>query len=433
MPSKSLIISIVGVAIIVTTALFFLKDGVLRTGKSTEDRARQSAGSEVDSREKLEALAYLGFVPDDPDPEKRGVSFHDPARSSKGINLYIPSGYRANLIDMEGDVLHTWTAPEEYANGWIMPELSENGDLFVIDGVGGGAERVLLKLDWDSRPQWISTFQHHHDISLAENGDIYTPTKARREITHQSRTLPLLDNSITILTPDGKIKKHISLYDLMGSILNENLLDEAVAKLAGWERTDAEKYAAIVKDGFDLFHTNTIELLPGDIGVANKGDLLICMRYRNLIAIIDAETEKVLWLWGPGEVDWPHHPSVLSNGNIMIFDNGAHREYSRLIEVDPNTRKIVWEYKADPPETFYTEGRGAAQELPNGNILITESGKGHVFEITRDGAVVWEFWNPQFNDDGKRVAIYRMIRFPAEMPAMMPSDDNFQKRLKSHE
>ncbi len=425
-----LIITILILAAFVAAAFLLLKE-TDRFTSNPDMSTGQTPASEVESREKLEALAYLGFAPNDPDPERKGVSRHDPARSSRGINIYIPGGYEACLIDMRGEVLHTWIAPEEYAKGWIMPGLGERGDLLVIDGVGGGAKRTLLKLDWNSNLQWVSRLQHHHDIAIAENGEVYTPTKARREITHKSRKLPLLDNSITVLSPQGKLIKKLSLYDLLGMTLTEKLLDEAAEKLEEWKETDPEKYGAIVREGFDFFHTNSIELLPRDIGVAKKGDLLICMRYRNLVAIISAQSEKVLWLWGFGELDWPHHPSLMSNGNILIFDNGAHRGYSRLIEVDPETRKTVWEYKGDPPDSFYTEGRGAAQELPNGNVLVTESGKGHAFEITREGDIVWDFWNPRFNADGKRVVIYRMARLPAEMLAKLPLEVPLRERLES--
>lgn len=74
-------------------------------------------------------------------------------------------------------------------------------------------------------------------------------------------------------------------------------------------------------------------------------------------------------------------------------------------------KKIIWKYKGDPPKSFYSFSRGACQKLPNGNVLITESDKGHVFEITRDGKIVWEFFNPDIDEKKKkRAAIYRMMR-----------------------
>ena len=72
----------------------------------------------------------------------------------------------------------------------------------------------------------------------------------------------------------------------------------------------------------------------------------------------------------------------------------------------------VWEYRGDPPESFFTRERGGAHALSNGNVLITESAHGRVFEVTRQGEIVWEFWNPDFSAEGPRRQIYRMYRVP---------------------
>jgi predicted Rdx family selenoprotein len=50
--------------------------------------------------------------------------------------------------------------------------------------------------------------------------------------------------------------------------------------------------------------------------------------------------------------------------------------------------------------------------LPNGNTLITESTIGRVFEITKNGTIVWEWFNPEINKDGKREGVYKMVRYP---------------------
>lgn len=55
-------------------------------------------------------------------------------------------------------------------------------------------------------------------------------------------------------------------------------------------------------------------------------------------------------------------------GNLLTM-----RDYSRVIEVEPVKRKVVWEYKAEPPESFFSGVMGGNQRLPNGNTLITES------------------------------------------------------------
>ena len=141
----------------------------------------------------------------------------------------------------------------------------------------------------------------------------------------------------------------------------------------------------------------------------------MCWRNLNLVGVIDPATEEFVWTWGFDELEHPHHPSLLPNGNILIFDNGKFRAYSRVVEVNPLTNEIVWEYRAKPPESFFSESRGAAQRLPNGNTLITEITRGRVFDVTPSGETMWEFFEPDVRrgrliSEVERATIYRMMR-----------------------
>ncbi len=158
--------------------------------------------------------------------------------------------------------------------------------------------------------------------------------------------------------------------------------------------------------------TNSIQIIDRDIdGFCRRGDWLISIRQLDLIGVVDNRNEELRWSWGPGELSRQHHPGLLKSGNVLVFDNGVERGFSRIIELDPLTRKIVWEHTAKPPEGFFSRTRGSCQRLPNGNTLIVESERGHVFEITGEGGVVWEFYNPEVELElNKRAVIYRMIR-----------------------
>lgn len=71
-------------------------------------------------------------------------------------------------------------------------------------------------------------------------------------------------------------------------------------------------------------------------------------------------------------------------------------------ELDPITKTVEWEYKADPPEEFFSSTRGGSQRLSNGNTLITESNRGRVFEVTPSGEKVWELLQPGYDRDFRR-------------------------------
>lgn len=101
----------------------------------------------------------------------------------------------------------------------------------------------------------------------------------------------------------------------------------------------------------------------------------------------------------------------------------AQRDYSRILEFDPVTLKIVWQYT--PHEAgflvpldasrFYSPFISSAQRLPNGNTLITEGSDGRIFEVTADHEIVWEYICPYKGTVGMPMNwVYRAYRVPYE-------------------
>jgi hypothetical protein len=174
---------------------------------------------------------------------------------------------------------------------------------------------------------------------------------------------------------------------------------------------------------YEWTHMNTCTVMP-------NGDVLGCFRTLDLVCIIDRATGRLKWKWGPGEIAHAHEPTLLENGNILLFDNGEHRRfakyaYSRVIEVDPRTSRIVWEYKADPPFSFYSGNQSGCQRLPNGNTLITDTMPGRLFEVTSAGETVWEYMSPFYGPHGGQNAnpmVYRAYRYAPDYSGLAGKD-----------
>jgi hypothetical protein len=376
----------------------------------------------------------VAHVENDAYPGSKGVTFHNDNLSFAGLNLLTSLEVGgAHLLNMEGEVLHSWHTCDSLGDRWLYSEMDSEGNLIaLVIGLG------LVKMDWDSGILWISKASdnpylkgsrpgYHHDFEMTESGDIYVlakelrqvdighmkPSKRIRRGRRLSREREICDNSVVILSPDGIPKRKVSLYDLVG----EGMSSGIQAYIAEYERKSREGGRIAVCS--DIFHSNTVEELRRDIAVAKKGDVLFCVRNLDFIGILSVETEDLLWSWGPGILEYPHHPSVLENGNILVFDNGRReRAYSRILELDPDTDEIAWEYVGEPEESFFAAVMGASQRLPNGNTLITESTTGRVFEVTQEGEIAWQFLNFEVSDrgtgKGKRATIYRMVRYGPE-------------------
>ncbi|MCY4108801.1 MAG: aryl sulfotransferase, partial [Chloroflexi bacterium] len=132
----------------------------------------------------------------------------------------------------------------------------------------------------------------------------------------------------------------------------------------------------------------------------------------DIIAIVDSDTREIIWAWGLGVLDGQHQPQMLPNGNILLFDNGTLRGYSRVLEFDPREPDVfLWEYS--DPEGFFSPFRAGQQRLPNGNTLICEADCGRIFEVTMEGDVVWDYYSPFFGD--QFVNVYRATRYSPEL------------------
>ena len=61
-------------------------------------------------------------------------------------------------------------------------------------------------------------------------------------------------------------------------------------------------------------------------------------------------------------------------------------------EGDPfGPAELDWSWPEDPTPDFHSPNISGAQRMPNGNTLICEGNPGHLFEITGDGDIVWEY------------------------------------------
>jgi hypothetical protein len=137
--------------------------------------------------------------------------------------------------------------------------------------------------------------------------------------------------------------------------------------------------------------------------------------------MINRRTGEIYWKLGAPPLSGQHAPYILANGHLLLFDNGPHRldeslPFSRVLEIDPATKNIVWKFQEPIPSNFFSPRISNAQRLPNGNTLINEGSFGRFFEVTADGDIVWEYVNPYFAGPPKTQTnqVFRVYRYTAE-------------------
>lgn len=115
-------------------------------------------------------------------------------------------------------------------------------------------------------------------------------------------------------------------------------------------------------------------------------------------------------------------------GDLLVFDNQGPAGYppapltvtggSRVLEIDPINKNIVWQYTAEdsgqPGWAFRSTHISAARRLPNGNTFIDEGQSGRLFQVTPKGDIVWEYINayPRVaaDVDGRGTVNYQLYR-----------------------
>jgi hypothetical protein len=122
---------------------------------------------------------------------------------------------------------------------------------------------------------------------------------------------------------------------------------------------------------------------------------------------------------------------------MTIYDNGCYNPMgttSSLIELNPfldankkntgryvnppdagydrdnRSNQVVWHFETFNGKTFYSHNVSSTQRLPNGNTLACAGAEAHIFEVTRDGEVVWEYINPLDR-------VFRAYRYGVDYPA----------------
>ncbi|NRR28722.1 aryl-sulfate sulfotransferase [Oxalobacteraceae bacterium] len=392
-----------------------------------------------------------------------GVTRYDTKLAYNSYVIFSGQDKKTHLIDMNGNEVHRWDA-EGFPPVLLDPALTGGKRCHVLlqlssvsgtSNEGNGLRNQSIgELDWNGKVVWQwgaggdtagkamdayspaenqgggapgGSAKQHHDWRRLPNGNTLILANLVQPVKGFAAQ-QLLDDVIYEVTPQGKIvwswtaSEHINEFDFSPASLELVLKGQSPRGKAA---------------PFDFLHINNMSVL-GPNRWFNQGDqrfhpdnILIDSREANFIVILDKKTGKVVWTLGPdypAQVRGPRvlpravdqitgqhdahliEPGLPGAGNILVFDNQGEAGYprvnvgvqprSRVLEIDPIKKEIVWEYTgadSNAPEwSFYSSFISSARRLPNGNTLIDEGMNGRIFQVTAKGELVWEYVSPYF-------------------------------------
>jgi hypothetical protein len=405
-----------------------------------------------------------------------GTTIYDPDRSWNGFTVLSPLGTQAVLvIDMNGTVAKRWDGFNNSAGGpaRVLP----GGHVIAASGARPPHQESLelMHRDFDGTVVWQfnrgeqittpqgtvwSARQHHDwqrdDFPAGYYSPEYTPSTAPRTtliLSHADRRQPAVAD---VMLGDDRLIEVNEKGDVVWEWLAGDHIDEMGFAADARDVIKAAAAFNTARGSYDWLHVNSATYV-GPNQWYDKGDtrfapdnVIISSREASIIAIV-ARDGSIVWKMGPDfsaspqlrairQIIGQHHPHLIPKGlpgagNLLVFDNGGSSGYgfagpiapagrgafqratSRVLEIDPVTLQLVWSYTN---ARFFSTNISGAQRLPNGNTLITAGAGGRIFEVTREGAIVWEYMFPIFSGANQSNAVYRAYRVPYAWIPQLP-------------
>lgn len=417
-----------------------------------------------------------------------GTTMYDPSQCWNGYNLFSLPQLGTILMDMNGKPVRFWKELDGFParllpGGRVMGSRGRRSraasyqdqlDL-VICGWDGQVEWCFDRKEFCADEGMASRYmaRQHHDYHRYGEPVYYVPGTTssaepektlilcHRDVRRKKISCQLLEDDVLIeVNRQGDILWEWHAVDHFSEFGFDETARNVIYRNPNIQPCGPEGQG-------DLFHINCASYL-GPNRWYDAGDqrfhpdnIIMDSREASIMFIIDHNTGKVVWQVGPdytasrelrllGPVIGMHATHMIPKGlpgagNILVFDNGGwsgygapsqtsrmglksmHRDSSRVIEFDPVTLKLVWQFDASSlgfPQLFaghyfYSPLISNAQRLPNGNTLINEGCDGNLLEVTPQGAVVWNYVNP-YIDPARGGNCYRCYRVPYEWVPQLP-------------
>lgn len=389
-----------------------------------------------------------------------GTTAFSPELTEDGYTLVYPHNQpHVYLLDMCGEVVHTWTNPDSLRPGNVA-YLQENGDIvltyrpqqFADDPIwAGGGGATVERRTWDNDVLWSytlndSTARLHHDIEVKANGNVFAiawehfSAAEALEAGRDTALIPeegLWSDMVLELSPNDAGGADVVwewhawdhlVQDFDATKANFGVVSEASNRIN-------LNYGAPSIQASDWLHINAIDFNP------YFQHLMLSVPTFDEIWIVDYNNftpGEILWRWGNPEAygmgtpedkqlfyqhdcHWVYDHVTLANpdfGKIAVFNNrvpdgsgGSHStvhllnpsytDYDNMFGMDEGTflpTGFDWTYAA--PDSIYSSGLSSFQRLENGNSLICYGRYGDTREITPEGELAWRYKTPLVNAGG---------------------------------
>ena len=337
----------------------------------------------------------------------------------------------ADIIDLQGNIIHQWKVdwfklwpdakhipekdmpreqPGTHIHGAVV---MKNGDLiFNFENKG------LIRLNRNSEVVWRLPYMTHHSIHRHDDGNLWV--SGRKNHNQRISRLPHLyppfyEDTILIVSPEGKILKEWNVADILQNNGHTGLL------YLGTLNNDS----TALRGKTDIFHLNDVEPFSHRFkeGFFTQGDVLVSLRNINTVFVFNSETDKIKYM-SIGQFVRQHDPDFIDGNTFSVFDNNNNNTIKResrqsrivVVSAKDNIHEVYFAGSTENP--FFTHIMGKHQWLPNKNLLITDSISGRAFEVNQEKEIIWQYIN--YVDEGVVGIVEQVDRLPIEYNQVFP-------------
>jgi hypothetical protein len=296
------------------------------------------------------------------------------------------------LVDNTGQVVW-YSSLSQVPTGLGVRQLAD-GNLFMF-GTTNFSEVNLLG-------EVVNTWTAPDNLSINEHDAVLTAHNTILYINDYSQVVAGFPTSATVSnaptqTATVDAESIVEISSTNGALLNKWSLFDMLDPL----RVTYLTFATVATRGVDWGHPNAVIEDPSD------GSIIASLRNQNAVVKFSRATGQLVWILGPPQnwgPEWQpylltpvgtpfqwnygqHAPTLTPQGTLLVYDNGNYRaspfdppvpdsaNYSRAVEYDINEQAMevtqVWQYGQNVPEPLFTPYLGSACWQTNtGNVLV---------------------------------------------------------------
>lgn len=271
---------------------------------------------------------------------------------------------------IDGALFGSYISAKRIGNGFYGMMFGRHSGYFEVAKYNGDVMR-----SFSSRDSKVP-FAMHHDFEMIGANKLYAV--GNKTLNLRSYTGKSVDKDKTFITDtiigiNLAAGNHIELRDFISEFnpqktpyfTGDKLEDK---KFTLWGRSKAD---------IDFLHINGLRYVKGE-------GVLVSLRNISKVVLLDSKFQKIKWTLGSERSDTffireksdrflqQHTPTLISDDELLLFDNAAKTMRSRVIKYKMNRNnglaKKTWVYY--PSTRLYSKDRSSVYQLPNGSYGV---------------------------------------------------------------